>query len=300
MKVESMVPMRTDRNGAMFPGRLVALAAAATLFLTPAVAHAANQRVSGSHDKSTAVTLESIPGSTAKRVILSAKAAERLGIGTGKVGEEVVVLKQMVSGLVIPPLEKLPDPKPGGSGVFGGFGRFGVAPTPQQLAPQATSSTAGEVWVLVTLSPAEWDRMAKDKSARLLPLATRNKLEKELWAQPCGMPPIEDMKRSMLWLYYMVPGKDHGLLLKDRIRVELQLLGSNEKQKVVPYSAVYYDGKGNPWVYINGKPFTFERQRITIKRIVGDLAVLSDGPAIGTPVVTIGAALLYGAEIFGK
>jgi hypothetical protein len=45
---------------------------------------------------------------------------------------------------------------------------------------------------------------------------------------------------------------------------------------------------------------TFERQRIGIERIVGDLAVLSEGPPVGTPVVTVGAALLYGAEIFKK
>jgi hypothetical protein len=37
-----------------------------------------------------------------------------------------------------------------------------------------------------------------------------------------------------------------------------------------------------------------------VERVVGDLAVLSDGPPVGTPVVTVGAALLYGTEIFGK
>ncbi|MGH8458762.1 MAG: hypothetical protein ACRESV_05375, partial [Nevskiales bacterium] len=149
-------------------------------------------------------------------------------------------------------------------------------------------------------SPREWDRLAKDKPARLLPLDTRSKLAHEVWAQPSGMQPLEDMKRSMLSVYYVVPGKDHGLTVNTRMRVELQLSGSEEKQKVVPYSAVYYDAKGNAWVYVNGTPLTYERQRIAVERVVGDLAILSAGPSVGTPVVTVGAALLYGAEIFGK
>jgi len=68
------------------------------------------------------VTFESIPGSPTKRVILSAKAAERLGIATGKVSEEPVVRKQIVSGLVMPPLEKRAVVKPAG-GIFGVSGR---------------------------------------------------------------------------------------------------------------------------------------------------------------------------------
>ena len=103
MKVESMVAVTTDRNGrAFFRGR-VALTALATLLLAPAAAHSADPGGSGSVGKSPAVRLESIPGSTAKRVILTAKAAERLGIETSKVGEEPIVRKEMVGGLSSPP-----------------------------------------------------------------------------------------------------------------------------------------------------------------------------------------------------
>jgi hypothetical protein len=175
-----------------------------------------------------------------------------------------------------------------------------VAPPLPRVAPRSTSPAAEVVWVLVTLSPAEWERLAKDKPARLLPLATRDTSEKDIFARPSGMEPLEDMKRAMLSLYYVVPGKDHGLTVNKRMRVELQLSGSNEKKKVVPYSAVYYDAKGDVWVYVNTKPLVFERRRVGVERVVGDLAVLSDGPPVGTQVVTVGAALLYGTEIFGK
>jgi hypothetical protein len=63
---------------------------------------------------------------------------------------------------------------------------------------------------------------------------------------------------------------------------------------------VYYDAKGDAWIYVNTKPLVFERRRVGVERVAGELAVLSDGPPVGTPVVTVGAALLYGAEIFGK
>jgi hypothetical protein len=104
----------------------------------------------------------------------------------------------------------------------------------------------------------------------------------------------------MLSLYYVVSGKDHGVMVNNRVRVELQLAGGAQKRKVVPYGAVYYDGQGVAWVYVNTEPLTYERQRISVERIEGDLAVLSDGPAVGTPVVTIGAPMLHGVEIFKK
>jgi hypothetical protein len=262
------------------------------LSLAPAAARAADPAAGP------VVKLENVPGSPVPRVILSARAAQRLGIETGKVGEDAVARRQMVSGVIIPPLtlKELPTSGPAG-GAFGGFGQ--AAPAPKKAA-KIPPSPVGSVWVHLTLSPGEWDRLAKDKPARLLPLATRDKLAKDVLARPTGIQPLEDMKRSTLSLYYVVPGKDHGLTVNNRMRVELQVAGSDEKQKVVPYGAVYYDAKGAPWVYVSGKPLTFERQRIGIERIVGDLAVLSEGPPVGTPVVTVGAALLYGAEIFKK
>jgi hypothetical protein len=245
------------------------------------------------------VKLENVPGSPAPRVILSAKAAQRLGIETGKVAEEAVARKLMVSGVIIPPLKELPT-SVAASGAFGGFGGFGQAEPAPKKAAKIPPSPPGSVWVQMALSPGEWDRLAKDKPARILPLLTREKLGKEALARPTGIEPFEDMKRSTLSLYYLVSGKDHGLAVNSRTRVELQVAGSDEKQKVVPYGSVYYDAKGAPWVYVNGTPLTYQRERIGVERIVGDLAVLSEGPAVGTPIVTVGAAMLYGAEIFKK
>jgi hypothetical protein len=273
-----------------FLGGLFALAATTTLAL-------AGPESSGPAGKK-AVKLEPIAGSSAKRVILTPKAAERLGIQTGKVSEETIARKQMVAGLVIPPVDSQPQPRQTG-GIFGGFAQVAAPASPPPVVAK-TLPADDEAWLQVTLSPAEWERLAKDKPARVLPLATRDKFGNEIFARPSGMPPIEDAKRSMLNVYYVVPGKDSGLALNKRMRVELALNGNDVKHKVVPYGSVYYDAKGAPWVYVNTAPLTYERQRIGVSRIEGDLALLTEGPPLGTPVVTVGAALLYGAEIFGK
>jgi hypothetical protein len=297
MNVELWLGMRADRRAEVLRIGSAVLTAAAALVTLPVLA--ADAGGSASSGKSRAVTLEPIAGTSVKRVILTHKAAERLGIETAQVREEVVVRKQMVSGLVILPVEKQAAPKvvTGGLGTFGGYARSAAAPS----AAAATKAVGdGKTWVLVTLSPGEWEQVAKDKPARLLPLPTREKMVKEVAAHPSGMDPVEDVKRSMLNLYYVVPGKDHGLALHDRMRVELEYAGESARRKVVPYGAVYYDARGTPWVYVNTRPLVFERQRVRVDRIVGDVAVLSEGPDVGTPVASVGAALLFGAEIFGK
>ena len=72
--------------------------------------------------------------------------------------------------------------------------------------------------------------------------------------------------------------------------------GKTSLRKVVPYSAVLYDATGAAWVYTNPSGLVFVRARITVDYIERDVAMLSDGPAVGVKVVTQGASLLYGTE----
>ncbi len=276
---------------------LLYLAATAATAVTPAAAAVSGPGASELAGKTPAVSFETIPGSTVKRVILSSKAAERLDIQMGKVAEQAVVRRQIVGGLIIPPVGTAPEAKLS-SGGFGGFVKGSVAPAPPSST--ALAPAAGELWVMVMLSPAELGRLDIAKPARLLPLSTRADFPAEILAMPSGRPPLEDAKHSMMTTYYVVSGKESGLVRNNRVRVELPLAGSDEPQKVIPYSAVYYDSKGVAWAYVSTKPLTYERQRVVIERVVGDLAVLSSGPPLGTSVATVGVSLLYGAEIFGK
>lgn len=65
---------------------------------------------------------------------------------------------------------------------------------------------------------------------------------------------------------------------------------------VAPYAAVLYDINGSAWVYTNPEPFVYVRHPIVISSISGLNATLKEGPSVGTLVVIVGAAELYGAE----
>ena len=65
----------------------------------------------------------------------------------------------------------------------------------------------------------------------------------------------------------------------------------------VPVRALVYDPAGRSWVYTNPQPLVYVRHRLTVDAIQGDTATLSEGPPVGTTVVTVGAAELYGTEV---
>jgi hypothetical protein len=65
---------------------------------------------------------------------------------------------------------------------------------------------------------------------------------------------------------------------------------------VIPMTAVIYDPRGRPWVYTTPSAMTFVRVPIVIDGMIGDTAHLTSGPPVGTPVVTVGASELLGAE----
>jgi hypothetical protein len=85
-------------------------------------------------------------------------------------------------------------------------------------------------------------------------------------------------------------------------RLDIQTAQVREEQvngtqrTVIPYAAVIYDLHGETWTYTSPEPLTFVRQAITVDYIEGDMAVLSDGPAAGAQVATVGVAELYGAD----
>jgi len=72
--------------------------------------------------------------------------------------------------------------------------------------------------------------------------------------------------------------------------------GHRGTYKLIPYSAVVYDNDGSTWTFVSTAPRTFVRQRITVRAIQGDTAVLAAGPASGAAVVTVGTPELLGTE----
>jgi hypothetical protein len=77
---------------------------------------------------------------------------------------------------------------------------------------------------------------------------------------------------------------------------EVQRFGGDTVRKVVDYSTLIYDAEGHAFVFTNPEPLVFVRLPITVDYIDGDRVVFSDGPPIGTAVVTVGVPELFGID----
>jgi hypothetical protein len=66
---------------------------------------------------------------------------------------------------------------------------------------------------------------------------------------------------------------------------------------VVPYAALVYDSQGESFVYTSPKSLTYLRVEVEVGRVERTGVLLTDGPPVGTKVVTVGAAEVYGAEL---
>lgn len=64
----------------------------------------------------------------------------------------------------------------------------------------------------------------------------------------------------------------------------------------IPLSAVIYDTHGGAWAYAVTGPLTFVRRAVKVARVQGDVAILESGLEVGTAVVVVGVAELFGAE----
>jgi hypothetical protein len=85
-------------------------------------------------------------------------------------------------------------------------------------------------------------------------------------------------------------------LKTDQVR-EQKVARSASAQRVVPYSSLIYDPQGRTWVYTSPQAGTFQRHRVEVDYIEGDVVVLKDGPPAGTVVASVGVAELYGTEM---
>jgi hypothetical protein len=230
--------------------------------------------------------IEPLRGSDAKRVSLTARAAERLDIRTVPVREQEVVRKRSAEGVVVAP--------PAAAVVAVPMGGVSL-PEGATAAVLGTKLAAAQTVLVRVPLAGDVDRVALDQPARVRPLNAKDEVAGKT-AKAITAPDGTDAKEAARALYYKVETAGQELAPGERVRVEFQLAGSGKPQRTVPHSAVIYDPRGDAWVYTNPEPLVFVRHRIKVDYIETDQAVLSDGPPAGTPVVTTGAAELFGAE----
>jgi hypothetical protein len=81
-----------------------------------------------------------------------------------------------------------------------------------------------------------------------------------------------------------------------RVGLQTAPIRQDGRKVIMPYAALIYDAEGDTYAYTAPRPLTYVRQEIEIDHFDGDSVVLSDGPPVGTEVVTVGVDEVYGTE----
>jgi len=83
----------------------------------------------------------------------------------------------------------------------------------------------------------------------------------------------------------------------ERLGIETTAVSNLEGELAVPSSSLWLDTKGIFWVYTNPEPNVYLRHAVDVVDDDGAFAVLAAGPSIGTSIVSVGVAELYGTEV---
>jgi membrane fusion protein, heavy metal efflux system len=150
------------------------------------------------------------------------------------------------------------------------------------------------VWVRVPLYAGDIDTIDRRAPVEVVALGTASGVPGQA-ATPVAAPPTADPTTAGIDLFYSIANRSRTLTPGQRVTVRVPLR-SGEESLVVPRSAVLFDAFGGTWVYEARDGGVFVRQRVALADIVGDTAVLRQGPPVGTRVVTTGAAELFGTE----
>lgn len=169
-----------------------------------------------------------------------------------------------------------------------------VSVAPGQLvsagAPLFEILGAPALWVRAAVYAGAVARVAPEAPAQVASLGAGA----PVIALPVPAPPSADPAAATVDLFYELPP---GAPRRPGERVTVTLTtGRSADALVVPSSAVLFDAVGGSWVYVRTADHAYERRRIDLARIDGDVAVLARGPAAGALVVRTGGSALFGVE----
>jgi len=162
-------------------------------------------------------------------------------------------------------------------------------------APLFEIAELDRLWVEVPLYVGDVDRVDRTAAASLSSLGAKA-TQDLVPAQPLSAPPIGEASTATARLFYEIDNAGQRFSPGQRVAMRLPLVGQNEPRLVAPYAAVVHDVLGGAWVYVVRGPTEFERVRVEVERVQGNLAVLSRGPKAGTVLAVEGTAELFGTE----
>lgn len=157
------------------------------------------------------------------------------------------------------------------------------------------AATFSSVLIRIPVYVGELSGIAQRAPARIHGLNDTND-KGGRYAQPTTAPPSADANAATADLYFILPNGDGTLRPGQRVGATLAVNTNTGDQLVAPWASVLHDINGGTWVYEVVAPHKYIRRRVVVARVTDDLAVLSEGPAAGTSIVTAGASELFGTE----
>lgn len=151
-----------------------------------------------------------------------------------------------------------------------------------------------EVWLRVPVYVGDIPGIDKGKTVQVGNLNVRAR-DRTWSATPVEAPPSANPLASTVDLYFRLDNAQADLTPGQRVGVTIPLRG-NEESLTVPWGAVVYDVQGGSWVYTQVAPRTYKRERVLVRFVQDETAVLATGPTTGTAVVSQGAQELFGTE----
>jgi len=161
-------------------------------------------------------------------------------------------------------------------------------------APLFDLVTIDALWLRVPVYAGDIDTIDRLAPVEVVPLGSPSGTP-GIAAKPVPAPPTADPLTAGVDLFYSLANANRSLRPGQRVSVRVPLR-STEARLIVPKAAVLFDAFGGSWVYEARDGGVFVRQRIALADFIGDSAILERGPAVGTRVVTAGAAELFGTE----
>lgn len=257
--------------------------------------------------------LEKVEGSPFPRVVLTEQAVKRLSIQTEALREEVTKRWTVLSGQVELPSGESPAlVTPEITGSVAVTGESGQRPLTWIKVPLEAGSDRPSSQVLIVVAgenDEEGDTQEDNEFAKLfgvdeatdgddddvVVVVVTGEGRSDLHYKARAVQVKDGTTDNGRYFELLDAGREP--VLGDQALVAMPTPESGKKAKVVPYSAVIYDEHGDSWLYTNPEPLVFVRHKIAVERVLGDVAILLDGPPPGTKVVAIGAAELMGVEL---
>ncbi len=161
-------------------------------------------------------------------------------------------------------------------------------------APLVDVIATDPIWLRVPVYSGELDAVDPSRGAVVRLLGTAEGAS-ETAARPVDAAPAGNPNAASIDLFFEIPNP--GMRWKPEQKVIVRVpLRQPAETLLVPGSAVVHDIHGGSWVYVKTESHAYTRRRVEVREIIDGLAALSRGPQPGTPVVTAGAAELFGTE----